>query len=228
MKRLAGKDVPSDYSEQKPWSACFRLAAADTASGTSRLAIQRRRGGAPFSLDEKVVALLCRAVSRRSSLRWRGSAGPTKATRGGQAATGGATDNVRAEWPIQGRRKAIPDKLRLRHQSWTLSAEESLLALRQRRTYQELHPRQGSTAEDGLDMTLPRHNLLTVPTTARGTRFTPLTMLPSSGQTVVHTSDLIVVCGETAAEYYGARPRGHFPKTSIAPAPWPTAFNRIK
>ena len=42
---------------------------------------------------------------------------------------------------------------------------------------------QNSTAEDGLEMTLPRHDLHSVLTTARGTCYTPLTMLRSTGQT---------------------------------------------
>ena len=59
-KRLSGKDVLTDYSEQKPWSACFRLAAADTAFWDEQVRhpaaawVAAGSRGAPY---EKVAAL---------------------------------------------------------------------------------------------------------------------------------------------------------------------------
>ena len=63
MKRLAGKDVPTDYSEQKLWSACFRLAAADTAFWDEQVRhpaaawVAACSRGAPLAPEEKVAAL---------------------------------------------------------------------------------------------------------------------------------------------------------------------------
>ena len=63
MKRLAGKDVPTDYSEQKPRSACFRLAAADTAFWDEQVRhpaaawVAAGSRGTPLAPDVKVAAL---------------------------------------------------------------------------------------------------------------------------------------------------------------------------
>ena len=62
-KRLSGKDVLTDYSVQKPWSACFRLAAADTAFWDEQVRhpaaawVAAGSRGAPLAPDEKVAAL---------------------------------------------------------------------------------------------------------------------------------------------------------------------------
>ena len=78
MKRSADKDVPTDYSEQKPWSACFGLAAADTAFWDEQVRhraaawVAAGSGAHRWRRTRKWPRCICRAVSRRSSLRWRG------------------------------------------------------------------------------------------------------------------------------------------------------------
>ena len=91
VKRLAGKDVPTDNSEQKPWSACFRLAAADTAFWDEQVrhpAAAWAPGAHRWRRTRKWLRCICRTVSRRSSLRWRGLGRTGESSAGASAVAG--------------------------------------------------------------------------------------------------------------------------------------------
>ena len=68
-KRLTSKEVHTDYSEQEPWSACFRLATVDTHFWDEQVrhpaaaweAAHPR--GAPLAPDGKVASLHLPGVS---------------------------------------------------------------------------------------------------------------------------------------------------------------------